>query len=132
MVAPYIHAGGKIGVLVEVQCAEPGEAAFAVAKDLCMQVAAASPRFVTRDEVTPEVLESEKEIYKAQVLAQGKPANIVDKIVEGKMNKFYEENCLVEQAFVKNLDQSVTAYIQGTVGKDFQVKRFIRFILGAA
>jgi elongation factor Ts len=129
LVTSYIHAGGKIGVLLEAQCALLDDAARAVAKDLCMQVAASQPRFVRREEVTSEILESEKEIYRAQVAAQGKPANIVDKIVEGKMNKYYEENCLLEQPFIKDPNQTVQAHIKAT-SPGLEVKRFLRFLLG--
>ncbi len=127
--ASYIHAGGKIGVLMECQHPAANDEVKAVAKDLCMQVAAAAPRFVSRDEVTPDVLESEKEIYRAQVLAQGKPANIVDKIVEGKMNKFYEEACLLEQAFIKDTATSVQKHLDAAA-KGLKVVRFTRYVLG--
>lgn len=125
----YIHAGGKIGVLMECEAPAVNDDVKAVAKDLCMQVAAAAPKFVSRQEVTPEVLESEKEIYRAQVLAQGKPANIVDKIVEGKMNKFYEEACLLEQAFIKDTAVSVQKHIDAAA-KGLKVLRFTRYVLG--
>ena len=125
----YIHAGGKIGVLMECEAPEVTDETRAVAKDLCMQVAAAVPKFVSRQEVTPEVLESEKEIYRAQVLAQGKPANIVDKSVEGKMNKFYEEACLLEQAFIKDTAISVQKHLDA-VAKGLKVVRFTRYVLG--
>jgi|WetSurMetagenome_2_1015567.scaffolds.fasta_scaffold08782_5 elongation factor Ts len=125
----YIHAGGKIGVLMECEAPDATEEVKAVAKDLCMQVAAAAPKFVSRQEVTPEVLESEKEIYRAQVLAQGKPANIVDKIVEGKMNKYYEEACLLEQAFIKDTAVSVQKHIDAAA-KGLKVVRFTRYVLG--
>jgi elongation factor Ts len=129
LMASYIHAGGKIGVLLECEVPAATDELKAVAKDLCMQVAAAAPRFVRRDEVTPDVLESEKEIYRAQVLAQGKPANIVDKIVEGKMNKYYEEACLLEQAFVKDSTMSVQKHLD-VVAKGLKVVRFTRYVLG--
>lgn len=129
LVASYIHAGGKIGVLLECDAPVATEELKAVAKDLCMQVAAAAPRFVSRQEVTPDVLESEKEIYRAQVLAQGKPENIVDKIVEGKMNKYYEEACLLEQAFVKDSTLSVQKHLDA-VAKGLKVIRFTRYVLG--
>lgn len=129
LVASYIHAGGKIGVLLECEAPAVTEEFKAVAKDLCMQVAAAAPRFVSRGEVTSDVLESEKEIYRAQVLAQGKPANIVDKIVEGKMNKYYEEACLLEQAFVKDSATSVQKHLDA-VAKGLKVVRFTRYVLG--
>ncbi len=133
LVASYIHAGGKIGVLMEVACdaavAEKPEARE-LAKELCMQVAAAVPRFVRREEVTESVLRKEREIYRAQVLAQGKPEAIADKIVEGKMNKFYEESCLLEQPFVKDPALKVKKHVEAVAGKAFTVKRFERFVLG--
>jgi elongation factor Ts len=134
LVASYIHAGGKIGVLMQLGCESPADASTPdvseVVKDLCMQVAASAPRFVSRDDVTQEVLQSEREIYRDQVLAQGKPANIVDKIVEGKMNKYYEENCLLEQTFVKDPSKRVQAYIDEAAGKRLKVVKFARFVLG--
>ncbi len=134
LVASYIHAGGKIGVLMQLGCASPAdasdEAVSEAVKDLCMQVAASAPRFVSRDEVTDEVLQSEREIYRDQVIAQGKPANIVDKIVDGKMNKFYEENCLLEQPFVKDPAKKVQAYLGEKAGDRLTVVRFARFVLG--
>jgi elongation factor Ts len=111
LVSSYIHAGGKIGVLLEVACETDFVARTddfqELLRDIAMHVAAADPRFVTREEVTPDVLERERDIYKAQTLASGKPANIVDKIVAGKMEKFYSETVLLEQPFVKNPDQTV-------------------------
>jgi elongation factor Ts len=131
-VSSYIHAGGKIGVLMELRSgAAAGKPEIAeLGKELCMQVAAAMPRFVRREEVTPEVLEKERDIYRAQVLAQGKPANIVDKIVDGKMNKFYEENCLLEQGFIKDPAIRVQKHIESVAGDAVTVVRFQRFVLG--
>lgn len=133
LIASYIHAGGKIGVLIDITC----DATLAnkpetreLAKELCMQVAAAQPRFVRREEVTPEVLQKEREIYHAQVIAQGKPEAIADKIVEGKMNKFYEENCLLEQPFIKDQAIRVQKHVESLAGKNFTVRRFDRFVLG--
>jgi len=133
LVGSYIHAGGKIGVLMTLKCDAASAAKPEVrelAKELCMQVAAAVPRFVRREEVTPAVLEKEREIYRAQVLAQGKPENIVDKIVEGKMNKFYEENCLLEQGFIKDPAVKVQKHLESVAGKGVTVVRFERFVLG--
>ena len=95
-----------------------------------MHIAAADPRFVNRDEVTPEVLAQEREIYKEQALASGKPENIVERIVEGKMEKFYAENVLLEQPFIKNPDETVEQLVAGKIGKlgeNIQVRRFSRF-----
>jgi elongation factor Ts len=134
LVASYIHAGGKIGVLMELSCASPesaaSEAVKELAKDLCMQVAASAPRFVSRGHVSADVLESEREIYKAQVIASGKPESIADKIVDGKMNKFYEENCLLEQPFIRDTAQKVQDTIKARAGKGIEVKRFARYVLG--
>ena len=134
MISSYIHAGGKIGILLEASCESADVAGKAetkeLLKDLCMQVAASAPRFVSREEVTQEVLASEREIYRDQVLAQGKPANIVDKIVDGKMNKFFEENCLLEQPFIKDTGVKVQDHMGAVTGQALQVKRFTRFVLG--
>src|SRR6266581_1022943 len=110
LVGSYIHAGGKIGVLVELNCESDfvarTDAFQQLSHDIAMHVAALDPRYVRREEVTPEMLEKEREIYRAQALATGKPENVVEKIVSGKMEKFYEENCLYEQHYIK--DESVT------------------------
>jgi len=109
-VYPYIHAGGKLGVLVEVNCESDFVARTDdfqdLLKDISMHIAASDPRYVRPEDVTPEDLEREKEIYRAQAAATGKPAPVIEKIVEGKMAKFYEEVCLLEQPFIK--DQSVS------------------------
>jgi len=134
VVGSYIHAGGKIGVLVEINCETDFVARTddfqTLVKDVAMHVAAADPRFVNRDEVTPKVLDQEREIYKEQALASGKPENIVDRIVEGKMEKFYGESVLLEQAFVKNPDVTVEQLVAekiGKLGENIQVRRFSRF-----
>src|SRR5258707_11319804 len=109
-VGNYIHAGGKIGVMVELNCESDFVARTddfqELLKDIAMHIAASDPRYVKPEDVTPEDLEREKEIYKAQAIASGKPANIVEKIAEGKMAKFYEEVCLLEQPFIK--EQSIS------------------------
>jgi elongation factor Ts len=134
IVASYIHAGGKIGVLLEAAFAAPeasaSEAVLDLVKDLCMQVAASAPRFVGRANVSADVLQSEREIYRAQVIASGKPEAIADKIVDGKMNKFYEENCLLEQPFIRDTALKVQDTIKARAGKSIEVKRFARFVLG--
>lgn len=134
LVGSYIHAGGKIGVLVEVNCETDFVARTddfqQLIKDLAMHVAAADPRFVTRDEVTEEVLAQEREIYKEQALASGKPENIVDRIVEGKMEKFYAESVLLEQPYIKDPDRTVEQVVAekiGKLGENIQVRRFARF-----
>jgi elongation factor Ts len=139
LVGSYVHAGGKIGVLVEVNCETDFVARTdefqALVKDIAMQIAAAEPRFVRREEVTPAVLERERAIYREQVLAAGKPAAMVDKIAAGKLEKFYSEAVLLEQPFVKNPDVTVGQLVAEKVGKtgeNIQVRRFVRFRLGEA
>ena len=136
-VGQYIHAGGKIGVIVEVNCESDFVARTEdfqeLLKDIAMHIAATDPRYIRREDVTPEDLEREKEIYRAQTAAMGKPANVVEKIVEGKMGKFYEEVCLLKQPFIK--EQSVTikdliATKVGKLGENITVRRFARFKVG--
>lgn len=137
LVGHYIHAGGKIGVLVELNCESDfvarTEAFQQLSHGIAMHVAALDPRYVRREEVTPEMLEKEREIYKAQALATGKPEAVVEKIVTGKMEKFYEENCLYEQHFIK--DESVTIGEMVTqaiakLGENISIRRFVRFKVG--
>jgi elongation factor Ts len=137
LVASYIHTGGKIGVLLEVNC----ETDFAARSDdfrelvrgISMHVAAAAPRWVRRDEVPASELEDEREIARAQALKEGKPEKIVDKIVEGKIEKFYAQQCLLEQPYVKEPDRTVEQVVQGAVariGENILLRRFARFVLG--
>ena len=136
-VGTYIHAGGKIGVLLELNCESDFVARTDdfqnLLKDIAMHIAASDPRYVKPEDVTPEDLEREKEIYKAQALASGKPAAIVEKIAEGKMAKFYEEVCLLEQPFIKEQSISVKELIAqkvGKLGENITVRRFARFKVG--
>ena len=136
-VASYIHIGGKIGVLVEVNSETDFVARNAdfqeLVKDIAMHIAASAPKVVSRDEVTPELLEQEKEIYRAQAQSSGKPEAVIEKIVTGKMEKFYEENCLLEQPFVKDTNLSVGELIAQAVakiGENIVVRRFTRYVLG--
>ncbi len=136
-VGSYIHAGGKIGVLVEVNCETDfvarTEKFQELVRDIAMHIAAADPRFVRREEVTAEALESERRIYREQALESGKPEKIVDRIVEGKIGKYFGENVLLEQAFVKDTDKTVEQLIVAAVaevGENIQVRRFSRFVLG--
>ena len=136
-VASYIHAGGKIGVLVEVNCESDFVARTDDFKDLvhdiAMHIAASDPKFIRREDVTPEAYEREKEIYREQAKATGKPQNVVEKIVEGKMGKFYEEVCLYDQPFIKEQTITVSQLIASKVGKlgeNISVKRFARFKVG--
>lgn len=136
-VGSYIHAGGKIGVLVEINCETDFVARTdefqEIVKDIGLHIAASDPRFVRREEVTEDVLAREREIYRDQTLESGKPENLVDRIVEGKMSKFYSETVLLEQPFVKNPDQSVEKYLAekvAKIGENIQVRRFVRYKLG--
>ena len=137
LVGSYIHAGGKIGVLVELNCETDFVARTDefknLAHDLAMHIAASNPRFIRKEEVTPEILAREKEIYRAQALASGKPEKVVERIVEGKMEKFYEEVCLLEQHFVKDPGQTVGQMVAshiGKLGENISVRRFLRFKVG--
>jgi len=137
LVASYIHGGGKLGVLVEVNCETDfvarTEAFQELVRDIAMHVAAAEPRYVRREEVPESEIEHERSIFGEQAAASGKPANVVEKIVAGKIEKFYAESCLLEQPFVKNPDQTVGQMVQEAVakiGENIQVRRFARFKLG--
>jgi len=136
-VGAYVHPGGKIGVLVEINCETDFVARTnefqSLLKDIAMQVAAASPRFLRREEVSGEELEKERSIYRQQALESGKPEKVVDKIVEGKMERFYSEACLLEQAFIKDPDQKVLDVVNDAalrLREKIQVRRFARFHLG--
>ena len=136
-VGAYVHPGGKIGVLVEINCETDFVARTnefqSLLKDIAMQVAAASPRFVRREEVSAEELERERSIYRQQALESGKPEKIADKIVEGKMERFYSEACLLEQAFIKDPDQKILDIVNEAalrLREKIQVRRFARFHLG--
>ena len=136
-VACYIHAGGKIGVLVEVNCESDFVARTddfkQLVHDVAMHIAATDPRYVRKEDVTPEAFEKEKDIYRAQAAATGKPPAVVEKIVEGKMAKFYEEVCLLEQPFIKDQTVSVhqlIATVVGKLGENISVKRYARFKVG--
>ena len=130
----YIHAGGKIGVLVEINCESDfvarTEAFQALTHDIAMHIAALDPRYVRREDVTAEMLEKEREIYKAQALATGKPENVVERIVNGKMEKFYEENCLYEQHFIKDESVTIGEMVNNAIaklGENITIRRFSRF-----
>ena len=137
IVGSYIHMGGKVGVLVEVSC----ETDFVARTDdfqefvhnVAMHIAAASPIAVAREEVDPSLVEKEKEIYRGQMEEQGKPAEMIDKIVEGKVDKYYSEFVLLEQKYVKDPDMTVADYLKsiiGSLGENMQIKRFARFQIG--
>ncbi len=137
IVASYIHAGGRIGVLVEVNCETDFVARTddfrGLCKDLAMQIAAANPRYVRREEVPEDVVEQERSIFRAQAANTGKPPQVVDKIVAGKLEKFFAEVCLLEQPFVKESDKAVGQLVSELVarlGENVVVRRFARFQLG--
>ena len=137
LIGHYIHAGGKIGVLIEVNCESDFVARTEDFQRLChdvaMHIAALDTRYVRREEVTQEILDREREIYKAQARATGKPEPVIEKIVNGKMEKFYEENCLYEQHFIK--DESVTvgelvSQMIHKLGENISIRRYVRFKVG--
>lgn len=137
LVGSYIHGGNKIGVLLEVNCETDFVARTdefqALVKDLSMQVAAASPRYVRRDDVGEEELERERAIYRQQARELNKPEPVLEKIVAGKMERFYEETCLMEQSFIKEPTRRVRDLIQDTVarlGENIRVRRFVRYSVG--
>jgi elongation factor Ts len=137
-VGTYIHAGGKIGVLVELNCESDFVARTEdfqeLLRDVAMHIAAADPRFVTREEVTQADLDRERDIARSQAIAAGKPANIAEKMVEGKLGKFYEEFCLLDQPFIKEQSQTIAQLIGtkvGKLGENISVRRFARFKVGA-
>ena len=137
LVSSYIHPGGQVGVLLEVNCESDFVARTddfqTLVKDIAMHIAAADPRYVRREEVTDEMLEAERKIYREQAIESGKPEQVIDRIVDGKMEKFFGESVLLEQAFVKDPDQTVGDLVAAKVGKlgeNIQVGRFARFKLG--
>ena len=136
-VGAYVHPGGKIGVLVEINCETDFVARTAefqaLVKDIAMQVAAANPRVVRREEVSPDELEKEKSIYRQQALETGKPEKVVERIVEGKIERFFSEICLLEQSFIKDPDKNITNVINDAIarlGENIQIRRFARYHLG--
>ncbi|HHT50407.1 MAG TPA: translation elongation factor Ts [Eubacteriaceae bacterium] len=137
IVSSYIHLGGKIGVLVEVNC----ETDFVAktdgfkdfVKDIAMHIAALNPQYVSKEDVPEEVVEKEKSILRAQALNEGKPEKIVDKMVEGRINKFYKEICLLEQPFVKDQDKTVEDILKeqiAKIGENVKIRRFTRYQMG--
>ncbi len=137
LVHAYIHPGGRVGVLIEVNCETDFVARTedfqGLCRDLAMQVAAAQPRWVRREDVPEADLARERELLAAQAVNEGKPEKIAQQIVQGRMGKFYEENCLLEQRFVKNADQTIVQVVQEAIarlGENIVVRRFSRFALG--
>ncbi len=137
LIQPYIHMGGKLGVLVEIN----SETDFVAknddfkefAKNIAMHIAATNPVGIASNDVPEEVINKEKEIYRAQAIELGKPENVVDKIVEGKLNKFYKDNCLLNQAYVRNPDMNISDLLNDLIakmGENITIKRFVRFQIG--
>lgn len=137
VISSYIHPGAQLGVLIEVNCESDFVARTddfqELVRDLAMQIAAADPQFVRKEEVTQAALDKEKDIQRARALAEGKPEKMVDKIVEGRMNKYYEEFCLLEQPFIKDNAVTINDLIKGKIaklGENISVARFVRFKVG--
>jgi elongation factor Ts len=137
VVESYIHAGGRVGVLVEVNCetdfVAKTEQFRTFVRDIAMQIAATNPKFVRREEVSQEELDKEREILRNQALNEGKPEKIVDKMVEGRLGKYYEEFCLMEQPFIKDPDKTVSVLLNekvSAIGELITIRRFVRFELG--
>jgi elongation factor Ts len=139
LIQTYVHTGGKLGVMVEINC----ETDFVAksddfqefAKNVAMHIAAINPLAIVAEDIPAEVLAREKEIYRAQAQETGKPANVMDKIIDGKMNKFFKDNCLLQQAFVKNPDITVADLLNeliAKIGENISIKRFVRFQIGEA
>ncbi|EMS79582.1 translation elongation factor Ts [Desulfotignum phosphitoxidans] len=138
IVYSYIHTGAKLGVLVEVNCESDFVAKtddfIEFAKNIAMHIAAANPAGLTPEDVDQSVVEKEREIFKAQMLEEGKPENIIDKIVDGKVEKFYKEVCLLSQPYVKDPQKTIEEFLKETIGKigeNIQIRRFARFQIGA-
>jgi len=137
LVESYIHGGGRIGVLLEINCETDFVAKTdefkTLAKDIAMQIAASKPEYVRSDEVPQEEIEKEKEILRNQARNEGKPENIIDKMVDGRISKYYEQVCLYNQSFVKNPDLTIEGLIQekiAKIGENISVRRFVRYELG--
>lgn len=133
IVQSYIHGGGKIGVLVELTCENSSDVLAEVAKDVAMHIAAANPAFLDESQVDTDTLEKEKEIYRVQALNEGKPEKIVDRMVEGRIKKYYKENCLIDQVWVKNPDYTIKKYLaekSKEVGATIAISKFVRYEKG--
>lgn len=137
MIQSYIHMTGKLGVLVEVNCetdfVAKNEDFQEFAKNIAMHIAATNPLGITPEDISQEIVEKEKEIYRAQALDMGKPENVIDKIVEGKLNKFYEESCLMNQPYVRDTDISIADLLNqmiAKIGENISIKRFVRYQIG--
>ncbi len=133
----YIHLGSKIGVMLELNCetdfVAKNDVFKALSHNIALHIAAAAPTYVSSDEISADVIEKEKDIYRKQAINEGKPENIVDKIAEGKISKYFQETCLLEQLYVKNTDMTIGGLIKENIiviGENIIVKRFARWILG--
>lgn len=137
LVESYIHAGGRIGVLVEVNCetdfVAKNEDFRTFVRDIAMHIAAASPQYVRREEVPDEAVQREREILRAQTLNEGKPEKMVDKIVDGRIDKFFKDSCLMEQLFVKDTDKTIDTLLReqiAQIGENISIRRFARYVVG--
>jgi elongation factor Ts len=137
LVEAYIHMGGRIGVLLEVNCETDFVARTdefkSFVRDVAMQIAASNPQFISRDEVSADLIEKEKEILKHQALNEGKPEKIVDKIVAGRIEKYYKENCLLEQDYIRDTDMTITDLLQekiAKIGEHISIRRYVRYEMG--
>ena len=137
MIQSYIHMTGKLGVLVEVNCetdfVAKNEDFQEFTKNIAMHIAATNPLGITPEDISQEIIEKEKEIYRAQALDMGKPENVIEKIVEGKLNKFYEESCLLNQPYVRDTDISIADLLNqmiAKIGENISIKRFVRYQIG--
>ncbi|MGN1221770.1 MAG: translation elongation factor Ts [Christensenellales bacterium] len=137
LVYSYIHMGGKIGVLVEVNCetdfVAKSEPFVELVKDIALQIAASNPEYVSREQVPAERVEKEREILKVQAQNEGKPAQVIERMLEGRMNKFYQEICLLEQTFIKNPDVTIQQLVNNAIlniGEKITVRRFVRYEMG--
>jgi len=137
MIHSYIHPGSKVGVLLEVNCETDFVARNEMFKnlvhDIALHIAALAPLYISKEDVPKDVLDKEKELYKKQALNEGKPENIVEKIAEGKLKKYYEENCLLEQLFVKDSDKNIGDLVKeniAKIGENIVIKRFVRYVVG--
>lgn len=138
IVDAYIHGGGRIGVLIEVNCetdfVSKGDEFRALVRDLAMQIAAAKPEYLNKEDVPAEILQHERDILKAQALNEGKPEKIVERMVEGRVEKYYKEVCLMEQSFVKDPDKTIRELVlekSAKIGEKLSVRRFVRWEMGA-
>jgi len=137
MIHSYIHPGSKVGVLLEVNCETDFVARNEMFKnlvhDIALHIAALAPLYISKEDVPKDVLDKERELYKKQALNEGKPENIVEKIAEGKLKKYYEENCLLEQLFVKDSDKNIGDLVKeniAKIGENIVIKRFVRYVVG--